>query len=543
MKTFSLTIVATLFATTALAQTPAKVMPWQKKTQLKAVATQQASFAKKAQEADDMIVAQPEGKLYKNMYAYAEGFESMFGEIYESKKDGAAKDFVVGSDGYYYLKNPISFMPTDSWIKGKKANGDTIVFKLPQHIYDIVDYDNDATVKYYASRLVYQKIDGANQYVIDETSQDIKYVWRNDSLIKVDNDALLGMTSERGAWNGLGDLKQESTICPFTNDSPKDASKAVKYIYTFSPSDRTQTQRISDVVIEGDDFYANNIDANIPQAWIHGKIKDGKVVFSGPQFLGLDENASQYRFNFPANIYYDYEEYTEIYKTMNEVALDYDKDNKTLKLDDSERGFMSNYGYRLIALQMQVMMKPSFEEWNGIIDRPKTPTIISYTPATGGNGWVIFDLSRTNAQDSFMDQNNVYFNVFFDDELMTFYPDQYTGLDKEMQDVPIDFNDTKKFDFQYFGSQHRIVIYDSGINKVGIRAFYLDGDKRLYSDTAWSDGSVTSSINATKTNSQTGCTSFVDLCGRIVKNPQHGIFIKKTTMSDGTTKTSKVILK
>lgn len=541
MKKFTLTLAAALVSAVAVAQTPANLLPTQKKANLAVVNKAPASvaYAKAVKKAGEIITTQPEGETYKDMYAYAEGFESMWGEIYEAVKDGAAKDFVIGKDGKFYLKNPISFMPTNTWICGEKAVGDTIVFKLPQHIYNLVDEANDSSIKYYASRLVFRQVDGQNQYVIDEDSQDIKFVWRNDSLIKVNDGALLGMTSESGSWNGLGDLISESTICPFVNDAPKDPSKASKFIYSFHPSERTITQRISQVVIEGDDFYANNIDANIPEAWIHGKIKDGKVVFTGAQFLGLDKNASQYRFNFPANVYYDDETYMTEYKTLESVSFDYDEATK--KLDNCQYGFMSNYGYRLIALEMQVMMQPTFEEWDGIIDAPQNPNIIQYQPADAYSGWLIFDLPRNNKQNSFMDQTKVFYNVFFDDELMTFYPDQYRGLTEEMTDVPIDFNDTKNYDFQSFGSQHRVVIYDSGFSKVGVRAFYLDGENRLYSQTVWSDG--TTGIKGAAVGSDVKSVEYTDLNGCRVTRPENGIFVKKTVLGDGTVKTSKIVVK
>ena len=500
-----------------------------------------ASYAKAVKKAPAMITEQPAGKLYKDMYGYAEGFESMWGEIYESKKDGFARDFVVGDDGAYYMKNPISFMPTNSWIKGEKAEGDTIIFKLPQYIFDneVSDEDGDRTVKYYASRLKFQKIDGENNYVIDEDSQDMKFVWRNDSLIKVDDGDVLGMTSENGSWNGLGDLTSETAVNPFTNEAPQDPSKAVRRIFTFHPSERNTTQRVSDVVVEGDDYYMNNVDANIPEAWIHGKIKDGKVTFSGPQYLGLDKNASQFRFNFPANVYYDEDTYMTEYQTLNSVTFDYDAE--TQALSNCEYGFMSNYGYRLIALQMQVMMQPTVDYWNEVVARPQNPRIINYTPADAGSGCLIVDIPRNNVEDCFMDQSRVFFNVYFDDELMTFYPDQYKGITEAMTDVPVDFTDSK-YDFQSFGSQHRIVIYDSGFDRAGIRVIYKNGDNTLSSDIVWSDGTVTG-LKSAAIGSAVKSVDFYDLNGTAVNNPQHGVFVKKTVMSDGTVKTSKVVVK
>lgn len=538
MKKLSLLFAASLVAATSMAQSQNKAMPWQKLTSLKyAAQAAPASFFKAAAEANDMITEQPEGELYKNMYGYSEGFISQWGMIYEDKKDGVARDFVIGTDGAYYMKNPISFQPTDSWIKGEKGVGDTIVFKLPQMIY-LLDNGDDKPVKYYASKMKYKLVNGENQYVIDENSQDMKFVWRNDSLIKAEKESLLGMTSEKGSWNGLGDLVSETTVNKFVNVGPKDPSKAQKFIFTFHPSERTTTQRISKVVIEGNDLYANNIDANIPDAWIHGVISDGKVTFSGVQYLGLDENASQFRFNFPANVYYDENTYETVYKTLNEVKFDYDKENN--KLSNCKEGFMTNYGYRLLALQMQVLMQPEFEVWNGVVDKPQNPRIIQYQPATTQSGWIIFDLPRNNVQNSFMDQANVFFNVYFDDELVTFYPDQYTGLSAEMTDVPIDFADGR-YDFQSFGSQHRVVIYDSGFSRAGIQALYKDEGNTLYSDIVWSQ--TVDGISQNITENSAAKISYTDLFGRTIANPSNGIFIQKAIMSDGSVKTNKIVFK
>ena len=538
MKTFSLIAAATLLSAAASAQAPGKAMPWQKPTSLKmATVAAPASYARAVAKASEMITDQPAGKLYKDMYGYSEGFISQFGMIYQDKKDGVARDFVVGDDGAYYMKNPISFQPTDSWIKGEKGVGDTIVFKLPQQIY-VLDNGYGTPVKYYASRMKYKLVNGENQYVIDDKSQDMKFVWRNDSLIKVVDESLLGMTSEAGSWNGLGDLVSQTAINPFINAAPKDPSKAQKYIFTFHPSERTTTQRISQVVIEGDDFYANNIDSKVPDAWIHGKISGKKVTFDGPQYLGLDKNASQFRFNFPANVAYNEETYTTDYLTLSDVTFDYDPTTKNLS--NCKYGFMANYGYRLIAMEMEVMMQPTFGVWNGTVARPKNPTGLSYTPATTQSGNIIFALSRNNVDNSFMDQSNVYFRIYFDDELVTFYPDQYTGLSEEMTDVPVDFSDSR-YDFQTYGSQHRVVIYDSGFSRCGVQALYKDGDNTLYSDIVYSDGTVSGISSATA--SATASATYYDLAGRKVAQPHHGVFIQKSIASDGTQHLRKVVVK
>ena len=105
----------------------------------------------------------------------------MWGLIFDGKKDGTARDMVIADDGTFYIQNPMTFFPTNSWLKGHKTVGDTIAVELPQLIFI-----NDLDVKYYATRMNFEVVDGNNQYVKDEKSQTVKFIWRNDSLIKTE---------------------------------------------------------------------------------------------------------------------------------------------------------------------------------------------------------------------------------------------------------------------------------------------------------------------------------------------------------------------
>ena len=53
--------------------------------------------------------------------------------------------WLLPNDGTVYIQNPMTFFPTNSWIKGHKTIGDTIAVELPQLIYV-----NDNDVNYYA---------------------------------------------------------------------------------------------------------------------------------------------------------------------------------------------------------------------------------------------------------------------------------------------------------------------------------------------------------------------------------------------------------
>ncbi len=540
MRTITLAIAMAITMGTTSAQTaPAKpeAVAWGTLAAPAATTAVSNTGSHKAAVSSMLITEQPEGTLYKDMYTYANGFESMWGMIYEAKKDGCTKDVVVADDGSFYIKNPISFMTTDSWIKGHRTKGDTIAVELPQLVY-LLDNGGDSKVKYYATRMVYELVDGNNQYVKDETSQTIKYVWRNDSLIKLEKDILLGMTSENGSWNGLGDLESEITVNKFTNAAPQDPSKAVKYVMTYYPSEQSAHQKMVDVVIEGTDIYINGVDSDLPAAWAKGTIKGSLATFSGMQFLGLNEDKGAYKFFTPASVKYNESTYTTDYKLLDKFSFTYNSKKKTLACNSD--GFISNYGYRQIAMEMQVFMKPSLQPWDGVVDKPQNPVIVMYEPAGSSSGYLIFSLSNYNVQESFMDAANLYYNIYFDDEKVTFYPDQYKALDEEMTDVPINFNESMMYDFQTYGAQHRIVIYDQGMKRVGVQAFYLDGDKKLCSDIVY-DKEASGIADVSAGGAKVVSTEYHDLAGRRVSPLDgKGVYIKTVRKADGSVSSFKM---
>lgn len=66
---------------------------------------------------------------------------------------------------------------------------------------------------------------------------------------------------------------------------------------------------------------------------------------------------------------------------------------------------------------------------------------------------------------------------------------------------------------------------------------YVNGDERLYSD-----GSVVTGIKNASADAKAMSVTYYDLSGRKVQNPKHGVFVKKTVMSDGKVKTGKMVV-
>ena len=484
------------------------------------------------------ITEQPEGTLYKNLYTYAKGFTSMWGMIYEDQVDGATKDLVVAADGTCYIKNPISFMATDSWIKGKKTVGDTIAVELPQAIY-VMDNGDGNTVNYFAYKMKYEQIDGENQYVVDDASQTVKFVWRNDSLVKADNTSLIGMGNPNGVWNGLGDLEMSATVCPFTNEAPSANATVNKYVVSYHPSSSSTHQRIMSAAFDGDNVFIKGLDTSLPDAWIKGKRDGNQIVFPGAQFLGLDTVRSNYKFCIPGVERWNDEEYYSELVSLPNATFTYDEATQSFTTKD---GFVTNYGYRAFQESFSVIGQPAFNLWNEIVAAPQNPRIIQYSPATTSTGYLIFAADNYNVEGAFMDPDKTFYNIYFDDELVTFAPDQYVGLTEEMTDVPINFDETTHYDIQTYGNQHRLNIYDIGFERIGVQVIYKDGDKRLTSDIVYYPES-TGIDNGITSNNAAKHVYYVDLSGRKVAQPAHGMYIKTMKMDDGSVKSVKVIVK
>ena len=73
----------------------------------------------------------------------------------------------------------------------------------------------------------------------------------------------------------------------------------------------------------------------------------------------------------PADVSYNSQEGTTDYKSLPSITFDYDRN--TASFTCPKNGFMANYGFRLIDLEMQVKMKPAFRPWTETVARPKNP--------------------------------------------------------------------------------------------------------------------------------------------------------------------------
>ena len=153
-------------------------------------------------------------------------------------------------------------------------------------------------------------------------------------------------------------------------------------------------------------------------------------------------------------------------------------------------------------------------------------------------------MNKESTDGKLLNPNKLFYNIYFDDALFTFYPDEYAALVDEITDVPIDFTDNN--DIVKKGTNRKIYYFLQGMTTVGVQEIYKDGDKtyksNLVSYKVDERGNLTGiSRDITTGSEEVKSVSYTDLAGRRISKPAHGIFLKTVKYADGSQKTVKYV--
>lgn len=487
------------------------------------------------------VTEQPAGTLYKNMYRTLSAYYVFFNDISYTHEDGTLGDVVVADNGDIYIKNPISQLRTNTWIKGTKGVGDTINVELPQVVYK--EADEDTTVYYSVFKMDFISNDEGQGYVPSD-NQTMKFVWHRDSLIKVD-DALLGLADAVDSiWCGYGETKMEFSVCKDQTISAPDTSKATDFAVESSMSGSNYKDvKIVKTVIDGNDIYLNRLCVNLPDAWVKGRIEGSKAVFPAKQYMGVDTVRRSHVYFMPERIKQYYASYWDepldsIY-LLDEIVFDYDADKGTLKTDSS---MATNQG-KNTADNITLYRTPQLTTWQEEVATPKDPFVTDFGEydKSYGYGYAKFRIEKYSTDGKPLDDRKMYYNVYFDLEKQTFYPDDYLALTDEMTDVPCTYKDYE--DFYISGNIYSLYYHAMGFKQFGVQVFYTGGGQTKKSNLVWYNKRLAAIDNTIADGQQkVVSTTFTDLSGRRIDNPTKGLYIVTTKYADGKTKNELKIL-
>ncbi|WP_337813930.1 hypothetical protein [Prevotellamassilia timonensis] len=499
-----------------------------------------------------IIDAQPEGKLHANFYFSGESFVNMMGYEAQLPFDGIWGKIVEAPDNKtIYINNPIGAYYSDAWIKGERTTGDTIEVKLPQQFVH-EEYDGMSTDAW-LYKLVPVKVEQDGEtyttFKPDSTSQTVKYVWRNDSIVLVNttqDSKLLGMCTEAGEWYGYGDYIQQYTVFDQQPVAPKDETKATQMSITYYDSGQMYG-RVKKVVREGNDIYIAGLNGNIPSGWAKGTISGNKATFSGHQYMGLDTVTASYAFFEPVshNMVWDSEigDSIESLTLADAITFDYDADKGTLSTDST---FVANQGYKMFN-QVFTYDGATLEPWT---EKAATPLAVdastmSYMPFSEeyGYGLLAFAPSEFDADGYILDANKLYYSIYLDDDVLTINPDEYKLFPYETTEIPFIYSDM--LDFVNYAGLWQVYTFVTGIDRIGVQMIYKGGGEVRKSAITYisaTDEDPSAVSNVAQTGKVAGVT-YTDLSGRRVSRPGKGLFIQTTRLADGTITTSKRLFK
>lgn len=499
-----------------------------------------------------IIDAQPEGKLHANLYFSGESFVDMMGYEAQLPFDGIWGKIVEAPDNKtIYINNPIGAYYSDAWIKGERTTGDTIEVKLPQQfVHD--EYDGMSTDAW-LYKLVPVKVEQDGEtyttFKPDSTSQTVKYVWRNDSIVLVNttqDSKLLGMCTEAGEWYGYGDYIQQYTVFDQQPVAPKDETKATQMSITYYDSGQMYG-RVKKAVREGNDIYIAGLNENIPSGWAKGTISGNKATFSGHQYMGLDTVTASYAFFEPVSrsMVWDSEigDSIESLTLADAITFDYDADKGTLSTDST---FVANQGYKMFN-QVFTYDGATIEPWT---EKAATPLAVdastmSYMPFSEeyGYGLLAFAPSEFDADGYILDANKLYYSIYLDDDVLTIDPDDYTLFPYETTEIPFTYSDM--LDFVNYAGMWQVYTFVTGIDRISVQMIYKGGGEVRKSAITYisaTDEDPSAVSNVAQTGKVAGVT-YTDLSGRRVSRPGKGLFIQTTRLADGTITTSKRLFK
>lgn len=485
----------------------------------------------------EVIKVQPEGE--KTCYYHVSDAYYPTGDyVYKRHYDGGAAYVVDGTDGNVYIKNPISAFSPGSWIKAEKNGDGALTVKLPQDIYDgIIEDDNgNEQAVDWEVRLLKLNAEG-NSYEPDNARTEMVLNRDEDGTIWMNAGDVIGVVDKStGEWIGFCDYNTRlEAINEYKVVVPEDINdKAEKCLVIYNYGQKAPMAEPMNVAFYDNEVYIN-VRQGYPELWMCGKIEGNKVIVPAFEYLGI-YNDFYGKHLFVAPVTYEqinddgawYNYYT---LSNNDIVFDYDPETRTLTTEDALVINGGKYSVEYLTEFCEMKVK----KYSDKIGSPKDPVISCFFKYFAENDWgmIEFQQAPLTASDDYLPFGNIFFNIFFDDQLVTFQPGEYIHLKEPMTDIPYIFQEIEKDednnilpDFEVYGNGQAVYYYRDNIERVGVQTFVYDNGNKLKSNIIYSDGTVVSSVNDIHTFGNAKDTRYYDMQGRNISKPQRGIYIR-----------------
>jgi len=491
----------------------------------------------------EIINEQPEGNVVVQVRT-SDYYWVFWGYIFTGTNDGKGGHLVEGSDGYYYLYDPFSNFPTASYLKLEKE-GDELVAKLPQAIYH-----QDASTGYedliaYAFAMeFYEAGTGDNTYLAlrPVEKQEFRFTMKGDSLLSSDTALVLGLCNDEGTCYGYADYnyRMDKFTDKLVEVDESNAASALPFALKFTDNyGYTYGYPVSGTFDGAGKVYVKGIFNSLPDAWVEGTFDGQKAVFPSSQYVGYNDTYSAYSY-FEA---VKEDTTTASYELADSLAFDVDLTTMTMTTADH---FILNLNKHKSVYCTDAYLYPSVSLWSEKAGTPEDPYFTFYSDydADYGYGYLNTYLPVFDTEGYLMDCNKMTYTYYVDDEPMVIYPDEY-GTDEEMEELPYNFTAglSSWNDIEGTNGLHYLCFYFTGFDKIGVQTTYYGGGETHSSNIVYYYINPDGVKGINKSMADVTSVRYTDLSGRTVQKPAHGLYIKTVTLTDGTVKSTKVMMR
>lgn len=528
------------------------------------------------------IISEAEGRS-QNYQRYGAGYFPYMGMIYQYNLDTepSPSNIVYGTDNSTVYFHDLMDYGADTFTKAN-IDGDKITIKLPQTLF-IEEY-SWAEEPYYNNLCVLSQTgEGENLgFTVDDTITEVTYTIGADGSITLDalpeGKALGVMTYFIGkvyenpedegkedapyhlewlkAWSGAADTQQIfEPLAVEKIEMPEDVTPITYYVaingYNY-PVDVALKDNYIYIRGLGDSPYLSNL---VVRATVDGN----KAYIPQNQYVGIFKSDNEMIVTKCG-----YQKGNQIVYEEDDVnfEFDYDVEKQVLKVADENM-------YLCFAYMNQFDSTGK----NGLLDYYKDFSIIYQTDFSGvpsnpyGLFWhddfyenygyhaFGFEIAAFSTTGSLLLTGDLYYSIYIDGELEVFEYDpeglpnsHYFMLPEATSEIPYLFTNDNDLDI-WSETERQVGFYYDGVTTMGVQAVYYYNGKRTVSDIVTLNletGEVTkdnAGVDGIYADSEVTKIEYFDLSGKKVSNPQGGIFVKRATLANGKTVTSKIMSK
>jgi len=394
----------------------------------------------------------------------------------------------VGFDGKdVYIQGFFDWLLPDAWVKGTLSDDETTVTFRTQYYGT---YETDYNLYLYG----YDFSSGANPtdmvFLYDKEHSTFRLPSSMAVLNNFDSEQQAIGEYYRWVVISKGYQEEESLVEPPADLHVEDYSFSASVITYDADGNTVETPSTFGVKVgfNGNDVYIKGLCQLLPDAWVKGTLKDGKLTIAANQYLGYAESYEVFLTAMPAN-------YTD-WMGFEDIVLNYDSEAKV---------FTGEAEQLLIVNASKVRIYYNTLYVNTTISRlleqsvaPETPQLVNVAnyDDNNGYGYLRFNIPLTDIYGNGLLEDKLYYQVLIDNEHViseyVFSKDKYETLSEDLSLIPYTFTDSKYFDLR-FNYDTRVTdkivfIMENepfSKNRIGLRSVYYGGGIENVSETVW----------------------------------------------------------